>query len=267
MNCENFQVAVSEIAREDIMDASEREQALRHADQCATCASHLEAQHSLSFGLRSFAASMNDLAAPADLETRLLGAFRERQKVQPTVVAFPTRRNLARQWLVAVAAALLIVIGVFVVRAVIFKAPPAQVVVLPSGTHEIAAPVISSSPEQLQPASADSKEARRHLLKSQNKLVRATRPQVSSPAAPANAAVAATSTAAATTEVATDFFPIGYNPTPNLQEGGQLLRVELSRAAVARFGLPVNMDRIGQRVKADVLVGADGVAQAIRFVQ
>src|SRR3954469_9489100 len=103
MNCENFQVAVSEIAREDIIDASEREQALRHADECATCATHLKAQHSLSFNLRSFAASMNDLAAPADLETRLVGAFREREKLQPAVVGFPTRRNHARQWLVAVA--------------------------------------------------------------------------------------------------------------------------------------------------------------------
>ena len=29
----------------------------------------------------------------------------------------------------------------------------------------------------------------------------------------------------------------------------------------------VNMDRYGERVKADVLMGADGLARAIRFVQ
>jgi len=68
-------------------------------------------------------------------------------------------------------------------------------------------------------------------------------------------------------EAMTDFYPIGYVNTLNLQEGGQLLRVELPRTAVARFGLPVNMDRANQRVKADVLVGSDGLAQAIRFVQ
>jgi hypothetical protein len=33
------------------------------------------------------------------------------------------------------------------------------------------------------------------------------------------------------------------------------------------MGLPVNMDRYSERVKADVLLGADGLARAIRFVQ
>jgi hypothetical protein len=45
------------------------------------------------------------------------------------------------------------------------------------------------------------------------------------------------------------------------------MRVELPRSALAGFGLPVNMDRVNERVKADVLVGPDGQAQAIRFVQ
>jgi hypothetical protein len=31
--------------------------------------------------------------------------------------------------------------------------------------------------------------------------------------------------------------------------------------------LPVNMERYNERVKADVLVSADGLARAIRFVQ
>ena len=52
----------------------------------------------------------------------------------------------------------------------------------------------------------------------------------------------------------------------DLQDGGQLVRVELPRSALARFGLPMNMDRADERIKADVLVGADGLARAIRFV-
>jgi hypothetical protein len=51
------------------------------------------------------------------------------------------------------------------------------------------------------------------------------------------------------------------------QDGGQLVRVELPRSAMASFGLPVNLDRANERVKADVLVGSDGQARAIRFVQ
>ena len=53
----------------------------------------------------------------------------------------------------------------------------------------------------------------------------------------------------------------------NLQDGGQIVRVQLPRAALANFGLPVNMDRYNEKVKADVLLGVDGRAHAIRFVQ
>jgi hypothetical protein len=53
----------------------------------------------------------------------------------------------------------------------------------------------------------------------------------------------------------------------SLQEGGQIVRVEVPRSALANFGLPVNMERSNERVKADVLYGVDGLAHAIRFVK
>ena len=68
-------------------------------------------------------------------------------------------------------------------------------------------------------------------------------------------------------EVATHFMPLGYADPINLQDGGQLVRVELPRSAMWSMGLPVNIDRYGERVKADVLLGPDGLARAIRFVQ
>jgi hypothetical protein len=68
-------------------------------------------------------------------------------------------------------------------------------------------------------------------------------------------------------EIVTDFLPVGYTSSMNLQDGGQIVRVELPRSTLATFGLPVNMDRYHERVKADVLFGADGQARAIRFVQ
>jgi hypothetical protein len=71
----------------------------------------------------------------------------------------------------------------------------------------------------------------------------------------------------ATNEVATEFMPVGYLSVDALQDGGQIVRVELPRSALVKFGLPVNMDRYNERVKADVLLGLDGLAHAIRFVQ
>jgi hypothetical protein len=68
-------------------------------------------------------------------------------------------------------------------------------------------------------------------------------------------------------EIATEFMPLGYLNAASLQDGGQIVRVEVPRSTMASFGLPVNMDRYNERVKADVLLGVDGVAHAIRFVQ
>ncbi|MGI8918819.1 MAG: hypothetical protein ACR2H6_09460, partial [Pyrinomonadaceae bacterium] len=69
------------------------------------------------------------------------------------------------------------------------------------------------------------------------------------------------------TEVATDFMPIGYVNSASLQDSGSIVRVELPRSTIVSMGFAVNMDRYGERVKADVLMGADGLARAIRFVQ
>jgi hypothetical protein len=70
-----------------------------------------------------------------------------------------------------------------------------------------------------------------------------------------------------TNEIATDFIPLSYMSAASLQDGGQIVRVQLPRSALANFGFPVNMDRYNEKVKADVLFGVDGTARAIRFVQ
>ena len=68
-------------------------------------------------------------------------------------------------------------------------------------------------------------------------------------------------------EIATAFFPIGDTSALSLADGGQLVRVQLPRSTLMKFGLPVNVDRANERVKADVLLGSDGIARAIRFVR
>lgn len=65
-------------------------------------------------------------------------------------------------------------------------------------------------------------------------------------------------------EITTEFIPLaGFAQS----EGVHLVRVELPRSALSSFGIPVNADRAGDRVKADVLLGEDGTARAIRFVR
>ena len=65
-------------------------------------------------------------------------------------------------------------------------------------------------------------------------------------------------------EVVTQFFPL-LDVAPPF-EGGELLRVTVPASTMRKVGLPVNQDRLGDRVYADVLVGQEGLARAIRFV-
>lgn len=70
-------------------------------------------------------------------------------------------------------------------------------------------------------------------------------------------------------ESVTEFISlVGGAPAATPLEGGQLVRVQLPRAALASLGLPLNGERGGNEpVKADVLLGNDGLARAIRFVR
>ena len=50
-------------------------------------------------------------------------------------------------------------------------------------------------------------------------------------------------------------------------EFGAVVRVRLPRSAMRLAGLPVNEERLAERIQADVLLGQDGTARAVRFVQ
>jgi len=70
-------------------------------------------------------------------------------------------------------------------------------------------------------------------------------------------------------EMVTRFFPLTYSNLP--VSNAQLIRVRVPRSALASFGLaPMDVppSSAGEQatVPADVLVGEDGVARAIRFV-
>ncbi len=253
MNCEEFQTMVGDLAREQIMEVRVRTKALVHGASCVDCAQTLAEERSLRVGLRSLADGMKSLEAGPRVEAQLLAAYRNRIDFKPALVH--SHRWL--YWVGAAAAVLLVVFGVVAMRGRV-ASPPRQ------EAREIVKPV--ESPQS-------------PLLKDQFASVVAPRdtpprtfsnpkpPRVKSSKAPSRSTVAAIAAASNNNEIATDFFPVGDVSALNLQDGGQLVRVELPRSALARFGLPVNMDRANQRVKADVLFSADGLARAIRFVQ
>lgn len=68
-------------------------------------------------------------------------------------------------------------------------------------------------------------------------------------------------------EIATRFYPLQDTATMPPFEYGTLVRVQLPRSALRVVGLPVNEDRVSESISADVLLGQDGLARAVRFVQ
>jgi hypothetical protein len=73
--------------------------------------------------------------------------------------------------------------------------------------------------------------------------------------------------AATARPVYTEFIPVAYGEPFRLNEGGRILRVRLPRTTLRSFGLPVNEDRLAERIQADVLLGEDNLVHAIRFEQ
>jgi hypothetical protein len=73
-------------------------------------------------------------------------------------------------------------------------------------------------------------------------------------------------TAADQSEYATNFVSLPYADDPGTLEGGTVVRVTLSRDALASFGMPVADWNANERIPADIALSVDGVPQAIRLV-
>ena len=66
-------------------------------------------------------------------------------------------------------------------------------------------------------------------------------------------------------EIASEFLPLAYSGVPVTD--GRIVRLAVPRAALASFGLaPLDSSEAGT-VMADVIVGEDGLARAVRFVR
>ena len=196
-------------------------------------------EETLTSSLKSLAKEMSSLNAPPEVEQKLRAAFRARNVV--------ARRSSVNYWVAGIAAVLLIAIGVIAINWNTDPRPQVN-----AG--------VTTPPEVKQEPRID------HPESSQKQEVVAEKPP-SSHRRPVHRAPRNEVANHVTREIATDFMPLGYLNPATLQDGGQIIRVELPRSTLVNFGLPVNMDRYHEKVKADVLLGVDGMAHAIRFVQ
>ncbi|MCI0524335.1 MAG: hypothetical protein L0Y75_03645 [Acidobacteria bacterium] len=256
MNCENFENIINDLARAKVMDAVARERGLAHAETCERCAERLADERALTAGLKTLSASDEEKVAPDRVEAALLAAFRQ----QP--VQMPGSSRWSR-WAMAAAAAILVAVGLIVYRA-LNNAPSEkrnndQVLTTPTPAprpieRKINEPVVDGK-------LADNKSEKPGANRSQKI---SSRPR---PRAPRFLIRDEMTLYVRASEVTSDFFPLTYEEDVAPMESGQLIRVQMPRSALVSFGLPVNVERADAPVTADLLLGEDGLARAIRFVR
>lgn len=65
-----------------------------------------------------------------------------------------------------------------------------------------------------------------------------------------------------------EFYALSYAGDPNETErGGRIVRVDISRATLFAMGFDLPLENESETVRADLLVGSDGVTRAVRVVK
>jgi len=259
MNCHDYDAFAVDLARDHLVDAAQREEALAHSASCARCALRLAVERALTSGLRSAAKAANE-EAPVRVEAVLLTAFRQQHTSLTTV---PSVNRFGKRWYYAAAsiAAIALIVALFALR--VTRTRETQ----PRAPQESvnAAPIV---PEQAPPSIPQhhaSPGAVKEVAAVQSPGERRQQPKRIKGGSRPNRL--SDDLNAATPEIATDFIPLMNRETLAEMDGGQVMRVELPRSALMSFGLPMDMERATERIKADVVVGNDGLARAIRFVR
>jgi hypothetical protein len=253
MNCQKFEDLVIDIARDQIMDAELQSEAMQHEGQCVSCEGRLVAERAITIRMRELASLTQAVSAPERLQESLLEAFERQSFVKtPSATTYPRR-----YWVAAIAASLLIAFALFGARAWQPVAKKRADIVAQNAPEP-------NDPARPIPVSVPSSDGTR--IGNERVPTRARRLAISSHVRKSTDVKKTDVGNGFDDMIATDFIPVTYGGAANLDAGGQIVRVELPRSRLASFGLPVNMDRADEKVKADVLIGVDGLAHAIRFV-
>jgi hypothetical protein len=250
MNCNDFEKLVLALARTRLLDGAPWEQGLIHAEICKRCAARLAEERALLASMRAVVDELAGEEPPARVETALLAAFRAQTAATASATVIPMRGRIVRwsNWkLTAAAAGILILISVMAIfwsPASSHKPQREERAVLPTPGASPTSPQLAEPPvgsDQVmagQPESRPKRARRRARVNSSDEA-----------------------------EVVTQFFPLREGEDLTELESFQLVRVELPGSALSEVGLPVDPETVNEPVKADVVLGQDGLARAIRFVR
>jgi hypothetical protein len=241
--CEEVRELLIAVARDEAVSLAGEKFVRDHVHSCPDCRRLLANQRMLSAGLSSVAAAAVTGPPPA-LKAALLSEFRRQQKVTPI------RRPIFKWTAVAAAAAAAILIAFLAIKPRhetprVAHAPALEPAARVRATHPAPPPVPEPKP---------------HVVAKTRRAPPVPKPAAAPVPAPQPAAQEPT-------EIASDFFEIPYAEPLRPDQRADVFRIEMPRAGMAAYGLPVTGGRLDCRIKADVLMGEDGVARALRFIR
>ena len=276
MNCQEFETIVNDLAGGRLWDGRKRETGLAHTGECPRCSARLANERLLSYELVELGREERQVQAPHRLKADLMAAFAAQHAAPAAapvaaplaeVVAFP-QRSRTPYWAMAIAAAAIVALGLIIplrswlgrgnpapqasvptVAPLVPPAPVAPPVIAKPGNETVATNTSAPAPVPTT-VSARPTQRNRNTVRSQD-----------------SAALNTDNEVASNTEVTTGFIPLTYLNDATAADSGVMLRVQVARDRLATMGLPVNLDRYGETIKADIIMGDDGVARAIRLVQ
>ncbi|MFN8006989.1 MAG: hypothetical protein U0V70_08210 [Terriglobia bacterium] len=279
MNCQEFENLVHSLVKGRNMDLAQQTKAFAHTESCSQCLSRLQNERQLARFFQALRNETQHRRAPAGIESTLLEALRRQR--QPNIsrtngeapVRLANRDPLSGLWkerqkptyrqIGLIAAACLLLLG----GAAFFQWRASHVPLKPADSTSMEPP---SLPASIQPSLGP--EAETHTVP-QKALAKAASASSSKKVRPAsghsegkqNSSIPRTDFAARK-EIDTSFLPVMAASPLEPTEWGHLVRMELPRSTMGRFGFTISAEHGEEPIQADVFVGEDGIARAIRFV-
>jgi hypothetical protein len=236
MKCEEFEVIGLDVERDAALGELESVAAREHASTCSRCAALQDSWQAARAELRVFAGASARAETPARVEMRLRQEFRTQHRT-----ARARRTALVAAWALAAAAVVLGAVSWRNWRA--------------SEEEFAAAHLKAPQTVEIHPGSQESAGANR-VDPSQ---------RASGAAKPNTAESAGAETLVAGNEM--NDFTLLPGVLQTEVEDAAIVRVRMQRGVLGALGLPVNEDRAGEWIQVDLLVGNDGLPQAVRLPQ
>ncbi len=236
MKCEEFEMIGLDAERDATLSEMARAAVREHSSTCSRCAALQDFWLATGVELRAFAEDTAMAQAPARVEMRLRQEFRTQH------VTLRVRRTaVAVGWALAAAAVL------------------AGAVSWRNWRHS----QLEETTSHLNSVPPVNKTQENNSAAGGNRQIPAVVPN--GVQRPVSAGAGGSETLVADNELSGFTFLPGAFVTDT--EEAAILRVRMQRGALGALGLPVNEERAGEWIQVDLLVGDDGLPQAVRLAQ